>query len=244
MAHVKPSAPGGIRRERARATRRRMLAAAFELFAGQGYAPTTMGQIAASAGVAVQTLHFTFHTKADLLKEVVTNYAAGEEDPRPVMERAWMREAMETPAGLRQVALTVEHGIEIYRRMAPLTPAVQTAASLDAEVAALWISIAAGRRAGMGTAIEALARKGWLRAGLDVRRATDLMVVLNSHETFLGLTVGAGWGLEEYKAWLYLTLADQLLPPTSDDARIAAVADLSYHRQLLSLVSPGMLADA
>jgi AcrR family transcriptional regulator len=215
-----------------------MLAAAFELFAHQGYAPTTMGQIAAAAGVAVQTLHFTFHTKADLLKEVVNNRAAGEDDPAPVMDRAWMREAMATPDGTHQLALHIEHGIDIYMRMAPLTPALQTAASIDAEVAALMAYHAAGRRAGMGAAIEALARKGWLREGLDVKRATDLMVVLNSHETFLGLTAGAGWSVEEYKAWLYLTLCDQLLASAPSAGRIAAAAGLSYHHQLTRLASP------
>ena len=53
MAEVKAFSPRTARRERARATRSRMLAAAFELFVRQGYAPTTMGQIAAAAGVAV-----------------------------------------------------------------------------------------------------------------------------------------------------------------------------------------------
>jgi hypothetical protein len=90
----------------------------------------------------------------------------------------------------------------------------------------------------MGVAIEALARKGWLREGLDVKRATDLMVVLNSHETFLGLTAGAGWSVEEYKAWLYLTLCDQLLASAPSAGRIAAAAGLSYHHQLTRLASP------
>jgi AcrR family transcriptional regulator len=211
-----------------------MLAAAFDLFARQGYAPTTMGQIAALAGVAVQTVHFTFHTKADLLREVMTKYAAGEDDPDPVMDRAWMQEAMAAPSPYRQLALTIEHGIDIYKRMAPLTPALQTAASIDAEISALMASIAAGRRAGMGAAIEALARKGSMRHGLDPKRATDLMVVLNSHETFLGLTVGAGWAVEQYKAWLYLTMCEQLLAPAQAADLVAAAAGLSYHRQLVA----------
>lgn len=212
-----------------------MLAAALELFSRQGYAPTTMAQIAAAAGVAVQTVHFTFHTKADLLKEVMAGYAAGEDDPAPVMERPWMKEALDTPDGLRQIALIVDNGVEIYRRMAPLTPAVQTAASLDADVATLWTSIAATRRAGMRLAVEALAEKGWLRDGLDQQRATDLMAVLNSHETFLGLA-RAGWSVAEYKAWLYFTLADQLLKPASSAARVSATKHLTYHPEVLNLV--------
>jgi AcrR family transcriptional regulator len=235
MTEVKPLEPRNARRERAAATRRRMLASAFDLFVRQGYAPTTMGQIAAAAGVAVQTLHFTFHTKADLLQEVVTKYAAGEENPDPVMERRWMQEAIATPNAYRQIAITLDHGIDIYKRMAPLTPALQAAASVDNQVAALMASIAEGRRSGMGVAIEALARKGSLREGLDSRRATDLMVVLNSHETFLGLTVGAGWTVEQYKAWLYLTMCEQLLAPAPPADLVAAAAGLSYHAELTRL---------
>ncbi|HET6310353.1 MAG TPA: helix-turn-helix domain-containing protein [Candidatus Nitrosotalea sp.] len=232
MAEVKAFSPRTARRERARATRSRMLAAAFELFVRQGYAPTTMGQIAAAAGVAVQTVHFTFHTKAELLQEVLTKYAAGEEDPDPVMERPWMKEALATPNPYRQLALLTDHGIDIYKRMAPLTPALQAAASVDGQVAALMASIAAARRSGMAAAIEALARKGSLREGLDVKHATDLMVVLNSHETFLGLAVGAGWSVEQFKAWLYLTLCEQLLAPAGAADLVAATAGLSYHEQL------------
>jgi TetR/AcrR family transcriptional regulator, regulator of autoinduction and epiphytic fitness len=58
------------RRESARATQWRMVKAAYHLFSDQGYAATTMAQIAEAAGVAIQTLYFTFHSKAALLPRV------------------------------------------------------------------------------------------------------------------------------------------------------------------------------
>jgi TetR/AcrR family transcriptional regulator of autoinduction and epiphytic fitness len=231
MEEVKPPAPDS-RRERARQTRRRMLAAAYDLFVEQGYAPVTMSQIAARAHVAVQTLHFTFHTKAELLQEVIQVYSAGEDDPEPVMDRGWMAEVLATPNPHRQLALMVEHGVEIYRRMAALSPAIAAAATVDADVAAMWRGIAHARRAGMARMIETLAGKAPLRVGLYPERATDLMFVLNSHETFLGLTVGAGWTIEAYKAWLYLTLTDQLLQPAPRGKRVNAAAGLSYAAEL------------
>src|SRR4051794_2670222 len=63
--------PKGGRKERALATRRGMLRAAYELFCERGYTSTTMGHIAARANVAVQTLYFTFHTKGVILEEAV-----------------------------------------------------------------------------------------------------------------------------------------------------------------------------
>ena len=71
MSRVNPPAAGSVakitRRERAKATRRRIAEAALVRFSGQGYAATTMDAIAGDAGVAVQTVYFTFHTKAELL---------------------------------------------------------------------------------------------------------------------------------------------------------------------------------
>lgn len=98
----------------------------------------------------MQTLHFTFHTKAELLQEVIQVYAPGEDDPETVMDRAWMGEVLATPNPHRHLALMVEHGIEIYRRVAALTPAIAT---VDADVAAMWSGVAQARRAGMAKSI-------------------------------------------------------------------------------------------
>lgn len=46
-------------------------------------------------------------------------------------------------------------------------------------------------------------------------RPADIVFVVFSHETYLGLTGTCGWSLEDYKAWLYTTLCDQLLPTPS-----------------------------
>jgi TetR/AcrR family transcriptional regulator of autoinduction and epiphytic fitness len=216
MNAVKSS--GSSRRDRARATRARMVAAAYRLFCDQGYMAATMDAIAVEAGVAVQTLYFTFHTKGELLAEVVQVTAAGEPNAPPVMERPWMVEAMSSKNPYRLVALVCEHGVDIYRRMAPLTPAIRGAASLDPEIDELWQGIARQRRSGMSRALETLSRLTPLHPD-SLERATDIMFTLNSHETFLELTVGSGWSLEEFKAWLYRTLCEQLLPSTTPARR-------------------------
>ena len=51
------------RRERSRATHWKNVEAAHRLFSTQGYAATTIAQVAEAAGVAVQTVYFVFHTK-------------------------------------------------------------------------------------------------------------------------------------------------------------------------------------
>ena len=137
------------RGERALVTRRRMLAVARNLFVDQGYAATTVDEIAAQAGVAVQTVYYTFRTKGSLLREVVDAAAAGGDQASPTMERAWARDMLSANTAQRVVALAVEHGTAIYERVkAALWPAVTAAGAADPDVATYWSSVSAARRDG------------------------------------------------------------------------------------------------
>jgi AcrR family transcriptional regulator len=217
--------PKASRADRARDTRRRMLESARELFLAQGYPATTMEQIASAAGVAVQTTYYTFRTKGRLLCEVVQFASADEDEPLPVAQRPWMREARSAPSPQRALALAVEHGADIFERAAQLWPSVNAAATLDHDVEQYWRGVAADRRAGQGRLVARLAELGALRNGLTPERATDLLVVLFGHEVFSGLAE-AGWTVSAYKAWLFTTLVQQLL--LADRLEPAAVHDLSF----------------
>jgi TetR/AcrR family transcriptional regulator, regulator of autoinduction and epiphytic fitness len=223
MGVVKSAKP--TRAERAQHTRRRMLDSARELFISDGYAATTMERIADTAGVAVQTLYYTFRTKGQLLCEVVETTAAGDGETVPVAQRPWVRDMLTARSGPRMLALAVEHGADIFVRAAPLWPVV-TAATADPYVEHYWRRVAADRRAGQARMVARLAELGVLRPGLEPDRATDLVVVLFGHDVFRSLVTQAGWSVPEYKAWLLTTLAQQLLqrhrlPPT-------AHSDLTY----------------
>jgi hypothetical protein len=61
-----------------------------------------------------------------------------------------------------------------------------------------------------------VARKGGLRQGLTVARATDILFVLLSPELFDALTSGRGWSFAECKRWLVEVLTQQLSPPIED----------------------------
>ena len=213
------------RSDRALQTRRRMLGSARELFVTQGYTATTMERIADDAGVAVQTLYYSFRTKGQLLCEVVEATAAGEEDAVPVAQRPWMQEMLGATSGPRVLALTVEYGVDIFVRAAPLWPAV-AAATVDPGVERYWKRVAAGRREGQARMVARLADLGALRDRLTPRRATDIVVTLFGHDVFRSLVSEATWSVPEYKAWLLTTLAQQLLQrPT---LATASFSDLSY----------------
>src|SRR5215471_6263850 len=72
-----------LRREQAAATRTRIVRAAAELFAAQGYTQTSIEQIAARAGVARPTVYTAFTGKTALLKEAVDLLLAGDDGPLP-----------------------------------------------------------------------------------------------------------------------------------------------------------------
>ena len=213
------------RSERALQTRRRMLGSARELFVTLGYTATTMERIADEAGVAVQTLYYSFGTKGQLLCEVVEATAADEDDAAPVAQRPWMQEMLGATSGARVLALTVEHGADIFARAAPLWPAV-AAATGDPDVDRYWNGVAAGRREGQARMVVRLADLGALRDGLTPHRATDIVVALFGHDVFRSLVSEATWSVREYKAWLLTTLAQQLL----QRPRLATTSfsDLSY----------------
>src|SRR5258707_3090183 len=77
-----PAGRGTRRAEQARATRRRIAGQAQELFLRQGYAATTLDQIASKAGVAMQTVYLHFGNKGTLLKHALDMLAVSAEQPR------------------------------------------------------------------------------------------------------------------------------------------------------------------
>jgi TetR/AcrR family transcriptional regulator, regulator of autoinduction and epiphytic fitness len=205
-------------------------------FRDHGYAASTMETIAADAGVAVQTVYFTFHTKAALLLAAVTIAGGAPDEPESPVDRTWFRDVMEATSGGRRLALVVELGNEIYRRVAPLMSAVHAAAAVDPGVDLAWRGLEARRRDGMRQAIDVFSRRDELRRGLDRSVALDLLFGIHRLETYVAFTEECGWPIERYKAWQFATLARQLLPAEAAEAVMAEdcqdVADMSFTGEL------------
>lgn len=224
VANVKASGP--TRAQRALDTRRRMLDAAHAAFIADGYAATTMNEIADRAGVAVQTLYYTFRTKGLLLREVMEVTVGSGADPGPLSHRRWLQEIMSSASPQRSLALSAELGGTVYEVAAPLWPAIRAAALTDPEVDRYWREVAEARRNGMGHMVDKIAAAGTLRSGLTAERATDLVYALAGHDAFQNLVIDAQWPIAEFKAWLFATLVHQLLGPVDIDP--AAIEGLSF----------------
>lgn len=231
-----PEEPALSRRDRARATRRRIIQAALTRFRGDGYAAATMEMIARDAGVAVQTVYFAFHTKAELLLAALAVAGGGPDAPEDPVDRAWFGRVMAATSGARRLALIVELGNEIYVRTGGLMPAVRAAAAVDPAVDTAWQGLVRRRRDGMRQVIDVFARNGELRAGLEPTLALDLLSGLHRSETYLAFTQECGWSLERYKAWQFATLAHAILPESIASVALATaspeLADLSFAAEL------------
>ncbi|WP_040781053.1 TetR/AcrR family transcriptional regulator [Nocardia pneumoniae] len=201
----------GVRAARTSANRARMLAAARELFTTRGYTATTMKAIAEEAGMAVQTLYFTFATKRAILTELLDVEIAGDTEPVATLDRPWFAEAVKAPAA-EQIRLQVAAAGAILGRVTPLLEAVRSAAATDPELAELWQTNIAQRHTVQLRLSQALAAKTALRAGIDPERAADIAVAVLAPETYHLLVHERGWTSQAWQDWATDALTRQLLP--------------------------------
>lgn len=236
MAQQKKPSPAGprIRRQKALQTRRRVLVAAYELFSARGYTGTTMAAIAARADVAVQTLYFTFHTKAAILSETFGAAILGFDrwEPRADLEsRSFSRQALselhdwfpafEAEADPdRALRIFVDAALAILARAGPIATVVRASAASDPEVRAAESLSERRREQAYSVAIEVMSEKQPLHRRMTRRRATDILLTLLSAETYHQLTTGRGWSVAECRRFLIDVLTHQLFATSKRGHRI------------------------
>ncbi len=194
MASVK----GQSRREKAAATRRRMLDAAYDLFCRDGYRATTMDAIAARAGVAVQTLYFTFHTKDELFQAVHDRTVLGDENLPPPMQPWYLAAVAATDA--REAVRHICRGVlSISRRVAPMIPAFHEVAGDPA--GEVWERSLQLRHDGMIGLVDALTKKAPLRKGVTRSHAADALYLLLGPDLYWTMVLERGWTERHFAGW-------------------------------------------
>jgi AcrR family transcriptional regulator len=205
------SSPPPTRAERARLTRRGIVAAAAGLFLERGYGATKLDQVAERAGVAVQTVYFHFGNKATLLKEALDVAAVGDDEPVPLLERPWLDALKAESDPVRAIALWAASGRGILERIAPLMSVVRGSVGADPDLAAQWDANEQQRRTAFRALAEILADRGVLRAGLGVEDAAELAFLIQSVDNYLVATRVLGWSPERWERTTVSLLAAALL---------------------------------
>ncbi|GIF74929.1 TetR/AcrR family transcriptional regulator [Asanoa siamensis] len=208
MTGVKGRAPNR-RTVKARETRTRMLDAARRLFVEQGYGATTLADVAAAAGVAVQTIYFTFGNKRSLFKEMVDVTIAGDEEPVATVDRDWFRAGIEAPTAQAHLRAHVAGTTVVLDRVAPIIKTVESAGATDPEIAGLWPD-ADPRYTVATAAARSLVGKPGGRPGVSATDAADLLYGVLSPELYLLLVRDRGWSPARFERWAFDTLRPQL----------------------------------
>ncbi|MBV8957081.1 MAG: helix-turn-helix transcriptional regulator, partial [Solirubrobacterales bacterium] len=159
-------APLGRRARKALETRHRVLDAAEALFIQNGYAATTMNEIADQADVAVQTLYAVFGNKRTLLTALIDARVVGDDQTDALRDRQdWQAMERETDAD-RQIALFAAIATRIGTRSAAINAVIAGAAGADPEIAAIHEQQRQRRYRDERRIARSLARTGALRDGL------------------------------------------------------------------------------
>jgi AcrR family transcriptional regulator len=198
------------RTERAQHTRRRIVEAAHDLFVEQGYVATLMPEIANRAGVAVQTIYFTFGNKRSLLKEVVDVVIAGDFEPIATMDRPWFQAALAADTAGEMLRAHVRGTCQVLERIAPISRVIEAASAADPEIADLWSFDADPRHTVQSAAATALVSKSGSRPGVTADHAADILFGLLSPELYRLFVREREWSSEAYEHWVYDTLRAQL----------------------------------
>ena len=187
-----------------------MIKAAYQRFCDQGYAGTTMAQIADDAGVAVQTVYFAFHTKSALLSRAVDFAVLGEDEPLPPERQPWYRAMAAEPDLTEAIRYFVDGVGWVTRRVIPIERAARVAADGDPDTKRVLDVHEEWRAKGYEAALEILRSKGDLAPGMSLERATDLLLLLVGSDAYGYLVDDRGWSHAEWVNWTAKVIAEQL----------------------------------
>ncbi len=191
-----------VREEQARRTRQAILDAARGLFAEQGYPATTIAQIAAAAGVAVDTVYASVGAKPVLMRLLMETAISGTDQAVPAEQRDYVHKFRAASSAKDKIGIYAAAVTEINMRMAPLHLVLRGAAAAAPELAEIRDEISARRAANMRLLARDLAETGELRPGLDPDEVADVVWSMNSAEYFSLLVRERGWAPDKLAAWL------------------------------------------
>lgn len=177
-----------------------------------------MAQIADSAGVAVQTVYFAFHTKAALLSRAYDFAVMGEEEPRPPEEQAWFQAMLAEPDVVAALHHFVSGAGEIIGRVTPLEVAARVAADADADTARVMAFHERWRVDSYRDVVQLLATKAEFRNDMTLERASDLFLLLVGIDVYRFVVLTRGWSHESWVKWAVGTLASQVFGATGSPA--------------------------
>jgi AcrR family transcriptional regulator len=188
-------------------TRARIIETARQLLPASADLP--VDEIAARAGVSVQTLYTHFGSKRGLLLAVIDTLQ------RDVglysdFDHVWSSHDGET--ALRRM---LEATLRLWHRAWPFVSFTERVRRTDEEIRRHMLDVDGYRRANLVTITERLEQEGRLRTGLDAGSAAQLAFALSLPSVYEELVVLRGWPLERAADKIVTTVTSALVDPST-----------------------------
>lgn len=200
------------RRAQAQRSRERVLREASRLFIEQGFAPTTVAQIAAAAGVSPPTVFARFRSKVNLLKEAIDVAIVGDIEPVPLAGRPSLRHVHQGRTVQEVLERFADVCAEVGTRAFPIFAVAYAAADADPQVAALVAELDRQRLTGATAIAATVADRLDVTDPQRVAYLRDTIWVLNSPLQYRLLVQERGWPVEGYRDWTATALVALTAP--------------------------------
>jgi AcrR family transcriptional regulator len=201
-----------VREESARRTRRAIVQAAARLFVERGYTAASLREVAHAAGVARPTVTAVFGSKPALLRQILDEALAGDDEPVPVADRPWFAPVWRATDQVSALEAYAGVCTLIGARAARMFEAVRRASGESTEIAELWATLCRNRRAGSAMVVGKILEIGPLRAGVSQDHAIDSLWVLNDPALYGALVLDSRWPEDHHRRWLAIQMRAALLP--------------------------------
>ncbi|MFC3997636.1 TetR/AcrR family transcriptional regulator [Nocardiopsis sediminis] len=193
------------RTAQAQETRAEIARAARGLFVAQGWAATTVRDVARTAGVSVPTVYSAYGSKTGLALALADSADLSAGIPRMLAE---LDQAEADPP--RQLAAMAAYDRRLYEHAGDVITLVREAGRTEPELATAYSD---ARRRGDQTRIQVFSAwpAGTLRPGMDVREAVDVYAALCNIDVYTTLTAERGWPPGRVEQWWNGALVRELL---------------------------------
>jgi AcrR family transcriptional regulator len=190
------------RARRAEADNRRatIVTTAARLFLDQGYAETTIAQVAEEAGVSPQLIYAAFGGKAGLLAGALDRIAAGDDQPILLRDRPESLALIEIRDPRERLRAAAAQMADLNARSGRLLTLVDRVAGSDPAVAELQAKMLNAMREDHRVHVDRLA--AGMRPDLGPARLADVTRMITGYQMWYGLVVDGGWSQEQYEEWL------------------------------------------
>jgi AcrR family transcriptional regulator len=198
------------RRRQAERTRDRVVETARRLFLASGYAGTTIAAIAREARVSEETVFKAFGGKPGLVRAIWQRGLEGR-GAVPAEARSDL---------IRSTATDPEAILDAWGRFvmelapinAPIFLLARDAAASDPHIADLLREVDAARLERMTTNARGLLERGFVRPGIGLEEARDVLWTYSSLELYELLVMRRGWPIERYGRFVAAGMKAALLP--------------------------------